>query len=312
MIKHVISISGGKDSTAMYLLALEQGIDFTPVFADTGNEHEITYEYVRTLHEKTGGPEVVWVKADLSDRVTKRRMFVARDQRTKRVKNKKIRYSNKAKRKILTNLHPTGNPFLDLCQWKGRFPSTRRRFCSFELKQIPIFTEIFLPLLEQGHLVFSWQGVRRDESKERESLPVREIDKNDKHLINYRPILDWTFEDVFAIHKRHGIKPNPLYLLGFSRVGCMPCINSRKEEVRVINARFPGELARVEEWESVVSLTSKRGVSTFFAADKTPGTGDTRSHIKAVINWSKTAYGGKQYLLPFGEPACSSVYGLCE
>lgn len=45
MQKTVVSISGGKDSTAMYLDAMErlQG-DFLPVFADTGNEHEITLE----------------------------------------------------------------------------------------------------------------------------------------------------------------------------------------------------------------------------------------------------------------------------
>ena len=42
--KAVLSFSGGKDSTAMYLLALEQGVDFLPVFADTGHEHDLTYE----------------------------------------------------------------------------------------------------------------------------------------------------------------------------------------------------------------------------------------------------------------------------
>ena len=31
-MKHVLSYSGGKDSTAMYLLAVEWGIDFLPVF----------------------------------------------------------------------------------------------------------------------------------------------------------------------------------------------------------------------------------------------------------------------------------------
>lgn len=54
-MKHVLSYSGGKDSTAMYLLALEQGWDFLPVFADTGNEHEITYDYVNSLAARSGG-----------------------------------------------------------------------------------------------------------------------------------------------------------------------------------------------------------------------------------------------------------------
>lgn len=55
-VRHVVSVSGGKDSTATYLLALERlGGDFEAVFADTGNEHPYTYEYVARLHERTAG-----------------------------------------------------------------------------------------------------------------------------------------------------------------------------------------------------------------------------------------------------------------
>ena len=39
MVKHILSVSGGKDSTALLLWAIERGIDFQPVFADTGNEN---------------------------------------------------------------------------------------------------------------------------------------------------------------------------------------------------------------------------------------------------------------------------------
>lgn len=37
--KNIISFSGGKDSTALLLLALELNADPLPVFADTGHEH---------------------------------------------------------------------------------------------------------------------------------------------------------------------------------------------------------------------------------------------------------------------------------
>lgn len=47
---NVISVSGGKDSTAMLLLAIERGTEnIRPVFCDTGNEHPLTYDYVRYL-----------------------------------------------------------------------------------------------------------------------------------------------------------------------------------------------------------------------------------------------------------------------
>ena len=34
---HIVNISGGKDSTATYLLALERGKPFRAVWADTGH-----------------------------------------------------------------------------------------------------------------------------------------------------------------------------------------------------------------------------------------------------------------------------------
>src|SRR5690606_11326977 len=63
-VQHLVNVSGGKDSTATYLLALEHGRPFRAVFADTGNEHEITYEYVARLAERTGGPEIEVVRGD--------------------------------------------------------------------------------------------------------------------------------------------------------------------------------------------------------------------------------------------------------
>lgn len=35
----VANVSGGKDSTAMALFLIDQGVDFEPVFCDTGWEH---------------------------------------------------------------------------------------------------------------------------------------------------------------------------------------------------------------------------------------------------------------------------------
>ncbi|MFP1817324.1 phosphoadenosine phosphosulfate reductase family protein [Lonsdalea quercina] len=51
-VRHVISLSGGKDSLALWLLAREQGINATVVFADTGHEHPYTYDYLSVLEQK--------------------------------------------------------------------------------------------------------------------------------------------------------------------------------------------------------------------------------------------------------------------
>jgi len=47
----VANVSGGKDSTAMALFLIDQGLDFEPVFCDTGWEHEDTYEYLDYLEK---------------------------------------------------------------------------------------------------------------------------------------------------------------------------------------------------------------------------------------------------------------------
>lgn len=44
-----VSVSGGKDSTALGLWLRAQGVRFTPVFCDTGWEHPATYEYINTV-----------------------------------------------------------------------------------------------------------------------------------------------------------------------------------------------------------------------------------------------------------------------
>lgn len=73
---NVISVSGGKDSTAMLLLAIERGTEnIRPVFCDTGNEHPLTYDYVRYLADAVG-IEIEWVKADFSTDIERKRITV--------------------------------------------------------------------------------------------------------------------------------------------------------------------------------------------------------------------------------------------
>jgi len=207
---HVVSVSGGKDSTATLLLALERcpAECVVPIFCDTGNEHAEVHEYLAYL-EQALDISILRLKADFSERIAGKRRFIANDQRTRREyetvpvveadgvtpvpkrdgsgrivmrkvlrhgvwavepvqKTKKIgggrkvRWTNKAKRRALAVLRPTGNPFLDLCMWKGRFPSRTAQFCTEELKR-NMAVAFQIDLIDAGHQVVSWQGVRREE-----------------------------------------------------------------------------------------------------------------------------------------------------
>ena len=316
---NVVSLSGGKDSTAMALLAIEREAEnIIFVFADTGHEHPMTYEYIEYLRTVLPS-EIHVVRGNFDERIANKRLVVEDKWRREEVSEDKIQ-------RALEVLQPTGNPFLDLCLWKGRFPSTRRRFCSEQLKHEPI--DAFMDqLIESGSYgaIVSWQGVRRDESHQRANLVERE-DHPDKFAFEwYRPILDWKAEDCFAMHEKHGVEPNPLYKLGMGRVGCMPCIHATKGELFEISRRFPEEIKRVAEWERLVSAGAKRDVSTFMDVRVTAkylGTGirpedvDASTHgIETYAEYAGTAHGGKQWdLIATTEepPMCQSIYGLCE
>lgn len=310
---NVLSISGGKDSTALLLLALErEAPNMQAVFCDTGNEHQATYDYVRYLTEATG-VDIQWIKADFSRQIAGKREFVALKWRQQGV-------SESVVIRALELLQPTGNPFLDMCIWKGRFPSSKTRFCTQELKVFPIQEQVFEPLLSLPGTqdVYSWQGVRGDESPDRAKLP--ELDEVGDGLFNYRPLLNWSWADVFRMHSRHGVRPNPLYSQGMGRVGCMPCVNCRKGELKEIGQRFPEVIERIREWESLVSQASKQGSATFFAVVNDPTVIVTdkitpATHgIDRMLEWASTSRGGRQFDLLGGEEvkACSSAYGLCE
>ena len=300
---NILSASGGKDSTAMLLLAVEQGIDFQIVFADTGNEHSAVYDYLVYLEQQLN-ITIKRVKADFSAEIARKRAYVETKWREEGVLESIIQDA-------LSVLQPTGNPFLDLCLWKGRFPSRKAQFCTEELKRNPVFEHVILPALELGS-VDSWQGVRADESRLRAGYAEREEEGGG--LVIYRPLLQWTVQDVFAMHRKHGIEPNPLYKQGMGRVGCMPCINASKAELKEIGHRFPAEVSRIREWERLVSKASKLGASSFFNAGKTPGV--VIENIDGVMKWARTTRGGKNYGL-FFQPSmyiggCASAYGLCD
>ena len=322
---NLVTVSGGKDSLADWLLAIESGVEFMAAHADTGHEHPQTVEYLNYLEARLG--PIQRVKADFTQRIADKKNFVRDKWPTSLVRD--LGFSEAEAMAIVSRamraLKPTGIPFLDLCIWKGTFPSTRRKFCSFELKQIPMQEQVVDKLIEQGKRVITWQGVRAQESQDRAALADWEEGFDlGPGLSIYRPILKWTHEEVFALAKRHGIKPNPLYQQGCSRVGCMPCVNVNKAELAEIFTRWPEEISRVAEWERIVAQCSRRGNAAFFHSGMDPMKAEADganvtldSHgIEAYRDWALTTRGGRQFDMfaaMDNKSVCSSVYlGVCE
>lgn len=284
------------------------------VFADTGNEHEATYTYVRYLEQATGVP-ITWLRRDMAELWWPRRDYVRDKWPEKGVPAEVI-----SRALAVFERGPTGNPFLDLCIIKARFPSRMAQFCTQFLKTQPL-TEHALQIIEEtGRSVQSWQGIRLDESGSRRNrfqgtgACVKSYEELGAGLSIHRPILRWTAADVFEAHALKGIAPNPLYLQGRKRVGCL-CINSSKEEVRQWDLRDHAHIERLAEWEDIVSQVSKRSNSTFFPSPGDNETARERGGIWQVVQWAKTTRGGKQFDL-LGQldegTACSSSFGLCE
>jgi 3'-phosphoadenosine 5'-phosphosulfate sulfotransferase (PAPS reductase)/FAD synthetase len=314
-IIHVVSVSGGKDSAATAIMALEtqprDSLRF--IFCDTGNEHESTYEWLEYMAHHLG-IEIVTLRAEFADKIERKRQYILEHWPAKGVPPDACERAAKA-------MVPSGNPFLDLCVWKGRFPSRRVQFCTEQLKTLPA-VEYQLGLIDGGQCdaVWSWQGVRMDESQARAARlhisghMCRSFEEQGAGVFNYRPILRWTAADVFEAHRIYGLTPNPLYSQGMTRVGCMPCINAGKDDVLQISKRFPRHIERIAMWEAAVKLASKRQDASFFP-DPDRDAHLNKRGIYAVVEWSKTLRGGQliDMFRAFDEPkACESAYGLCE
>lgn len=165
--------------------------------------------------------------------------------------------------------------FVSLAEKKKRFPSTRARFCTEELKIKPMINWI---LTQEDSLIII-QGIRSGESPARaemesecmyfknyfQTLPNgRYYNYRKKDVLEWckkhdasisRPIKDWSGQDVIDCILKAGQVPNPLYYRGFSRVGCFPCIMCRHSEIRQIIQVDKPMLDRLKDAETKVGRT---------------------------------------------------------
>ncbi len=324
----IVTFSGGKDSLgALLWVRNNMTKNFTTVFCDTGWESEITYQYLDDI-EKQLGIEIV------------------------RLKSKK--YAG----------------MIDLAEKKKRFPSSQRRFCTSELKSIPMI-DYLLDEVKDDFIVI--QGIRGAESESRSKMntqcnyfkyylepyeinstllpklinrlsKIKEgtkkyhkaieriekikqrlaVGKEDpkfhtyrrKEVLKYceqyatdvfRPVFDWSAQQVIDYILDNGFKPNPLYSMGMKRVGCFPCIMIGLSEIHQTANRFPQRIDEIAKYETEIS-------SSFFGPKKIPSRFYNGGYplITDVVKYAQGKYDAGQLFDDYQATSCMSYYGLCE
>lgn len=206
---------------------------------------------------------------------------------------------------------------------KGMFPSRTKRFCTEKLKVEPMQAHLNA-LVDAGAEVVNAVGIRRGESRARAESAEWEWSAGFDCEV-WRPLVEWTEADVILIHQRHGLRPNPLYLKGVSRVGCWPCIHARKGEIRLLAEIDPARVDHIRALEAEVTARTRaryeaRGeqlpyVRAFFQSPMPDRAGAYPPlPIDEMVRWSKTSRGGRQYQLFDTRPPDEGCmrWGLCE
>lgn len=113
----------------------------------------------------------------------------------------------------------------------GPWSSSSLRFCTSELKVAQIGPELARRF--RGETIISVIGLRREESAARRFTPISRCDhrfaapgnRAGTRMMSWHPLVEWTAQDVFAAHDRHGLPLHESYrVYGASRLSCAFCV----------------------------------------------------------------------------------------
>ena len=263
----IATVSGGKDSVAMWLWARRNGLNPVAVYADTQWEWDEPDAIGATHYQHL---ELLEARIDQLHRVVSEPGLAASVVAQK------------------------------------TFPTRVHRWCTKELKLKPISNWLDRYRAEMGADILVIVGVRREESADRaDPKKTPEWEWSDIYDCEmWRPMLDWTVQQVIYEHRRAAIPMHPLYHHGAERVGCFPCINADKAELRLVSELAPKRVAEIRRLEA---LTGKM----MFLRRRDGARAATPWPIDEVLTWAKTKHGGKEIQLERPRTGCAR-WGICE
>lgn len=212
-MKYIVTVSGGKDSTATLLWILERRDkkDIFPVFADTGWEMDETYEYLEYLEDRL-------------------------DIKIHRVKSK---YGGMKELCLYKKFIP--NLMMKFCTFElKQKPIQKFLVENFLLKGIKVIS------LNGTRREESYFRANRKFFEKKQFIYNR--GKYNEYIV--MPLVAWVEKQVFDYIKSKNIIINPLYKKGFKRVGCMPCVYDNPKILDLAGRKY---IERLRDLEKIVS-----------------------------------------------------------
>lgn len=218
-VLNMVSFSGGKDSTAMLLRMLEEGMQVDIIlFCDTGLEFPQLYEHVKKVEQNIGRPiTVVKCKDDFEY------LFAEKPIKRKKKTQNAERYG----------LERNGY------SWAG----PKMRWCTQVLKDAP--REHFLSELKKEYDIIEYVGLAADEGYR--------LQRKCNQRANMRlPLVEWgmTEADCLQYCYDRGYDWEGLYTK-MKRVSCWCCPLQSLDELRVLYREFPDLWAQLRRWDDM-------------------------------------------------------------
>lgn len=252
--KYIVNFSGGKDSTALLLFLLENGVDKGKIelwhqeIDGRGQslfDWEVTPDYCRKLGAAFGIPvyfqwkEGGFVREMLREHQrTAPVFFEMPDGIVSQTGGEKGKQSTRRK-------FPQPSPDLRV-RWCSAY--LKIDVCATALRHQERFRDI-------RTLVLS--GERGEESKQRAGYAILEPDKADlrngktpRHIDRFRPIRDWKEQQIWDLLEKYRVRPHPCYFMGFGRCSCKFCVFGNCDQfasAACVSHRQANELINLEK-----------------------------------------------------------------
>ena len=143
-------------------------------------------------------------------------------------------------------------------------PDLRVRWCSSVLKIDVMSIAINNQERFKGSKTLVITGERAEESSSRAKYEVftdHRCNSSKRTVHHWRPIHNWTREEVWDIIKRYGVKPHPAYRLGWGRLSCMTCIFGNADQWKRAHGFAPEMVEEIMRLEEEFGTTIKRDKS---------------------------------------------------